>query len=112
DVLETDRRSGAADVVGRYAAGVGGRDNGAGADARDAVERDAVAVERPQHAGVGDAASETSAECQSDPRRDHRQGTLGISDLLQSAGAILAPAPDDATRTFRGNRLILRSEIE
>jgi hypothetical protein len=52
------------------AAGVGGGNNRPGADAGDAVKRNAVALERHQHAGVSDAARETSAERQSDSRLD------------------------------------------
>lgn len=69
DVLEAHRATGTADLFGCGAGGVRSRDNGAGADARDAVDGDAVLFQDAEHTGMSDPTREAATQRYADTNR-------------------------------------------
>lgn len=65
-------------IVGFGAAGIGGGDNRASADAGDAVQGDAVLLEDAKDAGVRNSAGETAAKRQADARLGRRPCPHGL----------------------------------
>ena len=68
-IAEPHRATGGGDLFGACAAGVRGGHNRTGADAGNAVERDAVLLEHLEDADMGDAAGESAAQGQANPYR-------------------------------------------
>ncbi len=75
-VAEAHGAAGAGDFIGRGSAGIGGRGDGAGAHAGDAIDGNSGTLQDVENAGMGDSPGESSAQRQADFRR-RRRGALG-----------------------------------
>src|SRR5260370_11171334 len=79
DVGEAHCRTDFADLLRGGAGRVGGRDNGAGADSADVMNRNVILLENAQHADVSDSTGKAAAQRQSDGTGRERGTSLGRS---------------------------------
>jgi hypothetical protein len=84
DIAEAHRTTGARDLFGRGATGVRGGDNGSGAYAGNAVDGDAVLLNKLKDAGMSDASGETAAQSQADPNQGRLPQSVQMTADLTS----------------------------